>query len=62
MKQSYFLVIFCKNNTTNKKNGNLWRGLTIRQLNTKTLKVATNDGPRQSRKVVGLFRGNINTN
>ena len=25
-----------------------------------TLKVTTNDGPRQSRKVVGLFRGNQN--
>ena len=32
MKQSYFLVIyFCKNNTTNKKNGNLWRGLAARK-------------------------------
>ena len=24
------------------------------------LKITTNDGPRQSRKVVGLFKGNIN--
>ena len=27
-------------------------------LSIQTLKVTTNDGPRQSRKVVGLFRGN----
>ena len=27
-------------------------------LSIETLKVTTNEGPRQSRKVVGLFRGN----